>query len=74
MLRFGIDFRIVFIHLKNALNYLLIMVTQLKSHKDHTLCYLFTYNQRGPKFSGLLFDLNQSMQRKPSLPDKDQAP
>ena len=74
MVQLRIDFKIIFIHLQNPLSYPLFMVTQSSIHKYHALCCLLTDNPRGPEFSGLLFDLNQSMQPTPSLPDKVQAP
>lgn len=72
--RFSIDFRIVFIHLQNPSRYFLFIVTQSSIHKFQALYCLFTYSQRGPEFFGLQFDLNQSTQPIPSLPDKVQAP
>ena len=73
----GIDFRIVFIHLHNLLQST--GGVPLRGHCHSILNtkrpqVIFTYSQRGPESSGLLFDLSQSTRQTPSLPDKVPAP
>ena len=73
----GIDFRIVFIHLHNLLQST--GGVPLRGHCHAILNtkrpqVIFTYSQRGPESSGLLFDLSQSTRQTPSLPDKVPTP